>query len=267
MVEIIIPAYNCNKTLGRTLGSLIAQTDTNFKVSIIDDCSTEDLMLTINKFKELLNIRVIRNETNLGCGMTRQVGIDNATEDYIAFLDSDDVLMPYAVESWNNVSKNSPETDIFHAHFYEQRIKDNNPMLVYIDKGFTWTHGKLYKLSFIKKYGIKNSPEVRWADDSFFNSMCSELGKMSFIKCPLYLWLNNQASITRCGKVSKKEFIDDFLNAMLISVKFVKSKGKKEIRHAEGTLKLLEKDNIESFNDKELLEKYEELKKLLIKEE
>ena len=42
MINVIIPAYNCSKTLGRTLASLVAQTDQNFEVIIIDDGSIDN---------------------------------------------------------------------------------------------------------------------------------------------------------------------------------------------------------------------------------
>ena len=93
------------------------QTDTDFLVHVIDDCSTEDLSPIIDMHKNL-NIRVTRNEKNLGCGMTRQVGIDSTTADYIAFLDSDDVLMPYTVELWKCAVKANPFIDLFHSYFF-----------------------------------------------------------------------------------------------------------------------------------------------------
>ena len=86
-LEIIIPAYNCKKTLHKTLASLEAQTNSNFYVHLIDDCSTENFN-DIIQYHSKLNIKVTRNQKNLGCGMTRQVGIDNTDADYIAFLDA-----------------------------------------------------------------------------------------------------------------------------------------------------------------------------------
>ena len=53
MIDIIIPAYNCSQTLNRTLGSLVAQTDSNFKVIIVDDCSTENIKPIIDRYNSV----------------------------------------------------------------------------------------------------------------------------------------------------------------------------------------------------------------------
>ena len=64
MIDIIIPAYNCKETLFKTLSSLETQTDTNFNVIIVDDCSTEDLLPIINEKQSRLNIKYIRKLKN-----------------------------------------------------------------------------------------------------------------------------------------------------------------------------------------------------------
>jgi glycosyltransferase involved in cell wall biosynthesis len=51
-MTIIIPAYNCSKTLGRTLDSLVQQTNKEFSVVIIDDCSTENILDIINSYEK-----------------------------------------------------------------------------------------------------------------------------------------------------------------------------------------------------------------------
>ena len=66
----------------------------------------------------------------------------------------------------------------------------------------------------INKYGIKNSSEVKWADDSYFNSMCSELMRMSVIKIPTMVWCNNKNSVMRSvnperDAASKEDFLND----------------------------------------------------------
>ena len=131
MINVIIPAYNCHSTLGRTLSSLVAQTDANFEVIIVDDCSTVDIKPIVDDYMSKLNIIYIRNEQNVGCGMARQVGIDNATQKFITFLDSDDMFMPYTVETFNSIIEVNPDTEYLHSYFYEQISINNNPAIFY----------------------------------------------------------------------------------------------------------------------------------------
>ena len=249
MINVIIPAYNCRATLGRTLSSLVAQTDPNFEVIIVDDCSTEDLKSIVDDYTNKLNIIYIRNEQNLGCGMSRQVGIDNATQKFITFLDSDDMFMPYTVETFNSIIEANPDTEYLHSYFYEQIVIDNNPAICLWKDNYTACHGKLYNVELIKKYGIRNSPLVKWADDSFFNSMCSELMNMSIINVPTVLWTNNKNSVMRRQDIERDASVkEDFLNAMLLSAEFVlKQKG--HIDHLQNTIQDIIKRM--SLNEKE----------------
>ena len=257
MINVIIPAYNCCATLGRTLSSLVAQTDTNFEVIVVDDCSTEDIKLIVDDYSSKLNIIYIRNEQNLGCGMTRQVGIDNATQKFITFLDSDDMFMPYTVETFNSVIEANPDMEYLHTSFYEQFVIDGNPALFLWKDNYTACHGKLYNVDLIRKYNIRNSPLVRWADDSFFNSMCSELMKMSVVNIPTVLWTNNKNSIIRRQDPERDALTkDDFLNAMLLSAEFVLER-KGHIEHLQHTIDRMTKET--SLNEKET----EKLNKLL----
>lgn len=257
MINVIIPAYNCRSTLGRTLSSLVAQTDTNFEVIVVDDCSTEDIKPIVDDYANKLNIIYIRNKQNLGCGMTRQVGIDNATQKFITFLDSDDMFMPYTVETFNSIIEANPDTEYLHSSFYEQIVIDNIPALFLWKDNYTACHGKLYNVDLIKKYNIRNSPEIKWADDSFFNSMCGELMSMSVIDIPTVLWVNNENSIIRRqDPVRDRETNNDFLNAMILSAEFVlRQKG--HINHLQHTIERMVKEF--SLNDEET----EKINKLL----
>ena len=248
MINVIIPAYNCSATLSRTLASLVAQTDPNFEVILVDDCSTEDIKSIIDDYKNKLNIKYIRNKENIGCGMSRQVGIDNATQKFITFLDSDDMFMPYAIETFNSTIKTNPDIEYLHSYFYEQ-ININNDPAIYLHKdNYTACHGKLYNMDLIKKYNICNSPFIRWADDSFFNSICSELMKMSINPIPIMLWVNNKNSIIRREDAERDtEKINDFLTAMLLSTEFV-IKHKGYVEHLQTTIEHL----VSQFNLNEI---------------
>ena len=181
--------------------------------------------------------------------MSRQVGIDNATQKFITFLDSDDMFMPYTIETFNSIIEANPDTEYLHSYFYEQIVIDNNPAIYLWKDNYTACHGKLYNVELIKKYEIRNSPLVKWADDSFFNSMCSELMNMSIINVPTVLWTNNKNSIMRRQDIERDASVkEDFLNAMLLSAEFVlKQKGR--IDYLQNTIEGIIKQM--SLNEKE----------------
>lgn len=267
MIDVIIPAYNCCKTLHKTLSSLEAQTDSNFNVIIVDDCSTEDFTDLLENRK--LNIKYIRKEKNEGCGMARQTGIDNSVSEYFTFVDSDDVLLPYTIEVFNYMANSNEEIDIFHSYFYEQGYTDGQPSLVLHKNGYTWCHGKLYKRSFINKFNIKEDIRVKYADDSLFNSQCTELGTYAEIQIPMYLWINNKDSVTRNPNgLFRNEALSDFIQAMIISISHVlEYKDAENIIHLNNTLKFIDYyyENMPMSDEEKLASqiKYEELNKLI----
>lgn len=248
MFDIIIPAYNCSKTLRRTLHSLASQSDTDFTCTLVDDCSNEDLVSIISEFKDI-KINYIRNKTNLGCGMTRQVGINNTHCDYFTFLDSDDMIMPHFVEVFNQKIKNN--ADIIFGGIFEQ----TNNALKYHRTMPTWCHGKLYKRSFIDKYNIKNRPDIKWADDSFFNSICFELaGPIETVDVPMIYYSFNPNSVTRIKDEEREKLvIHDFLNGMLYSCEFV-SQYKNSISHLDQTELIIKQIMLNKPEEKELCE-------------
>jgi glycosyltransferase involved in cell wall biosynthesis len=86
MVSIIIPYFNRPKKIIRCLESVLSQSFQDFEILIIDDYSKLALDLNIDDSR----IKVYRNNKNLGPGLSRNVGLDNAKGEYVAFLDSDD---------------------------------------------------------------------------------------------------------------------------------------------------------------------------------
>lgn len=237
MIDIIIPAYNCTKTLDRALGSLVAQTDKRFKVTVVDDCSTENLLSIVDRYRDILNISLIRNIKNIGCGMSRQVGIDNTCCSHFTFLDSDDVFMPYTIDTFNSIIEANPDVELIHSYIYKQDFIDGNPALTLIKDGFSYCHGKLYNRELVTKFGIKNSPLVRWHDDSYFNSMCMELLKIEVVSIPTVLWCFNSESITRrVDKERDSKKLEDFLKAMCMSKDFV-LRHKDTVDHIDATVK------------------------------
>lgn len=104
-VSVVISAYNRPDYLQASLESVIKQTIPIHEIIVVDDCSATPLSPIINKFKAL-NIRYFKSKNNLGANHSRNVGIENATGEWIAFLDDDDVWLPNKIEiQLDNINK------------------------------------------------------------------------------------------------------------------------------------------------------------------
>ena len=106
-ISIIIAIFNRKDELFELLNSLIAQTDKNFEVIIVDDGSIIDLLPTVETFKEMLEIQYFKKE-NSGPGLSRNYGARRAKNDWLVFVDSDVIVEKDYIE---NIKKNLENTD------------------------------------------------------------------------------------------------------------------------------------------------------------
>ena len=97
LVSVIIPTYNREKVIGRSINSVLNQTYQNFEIIVIDDCSQDDTETVINAYQDN-RIHYVRNERNLGAAGSRNAGMKLAQGEYIAFQDSDDEWHPGKLE-------------------------------------------------------------------------------------------------------------------------------------------------------------------------
>ena len=88
LVSIIIPNYNNAEFLNSSVTSALSQDYPNIEVIVVDDGSTDDSVMILKEFGS--KIRILR-QPNAGAAAARNLGIRNASGEYLAFLDSDDV--------------------------------------------------------------------------------------------------------------------------------------------------------------------------------
>lgn len=219
-LEIVIPAYNCENTLKRTLNSLVAQTNHAFTVLLVDDCSTQDILSIVDGFRDKLSIKYIRNQENIGCGMTRQKGIDETDADYIAFLDADDILLPNAVDVWMQ-EINLSRPDVIYSPFFFV-TKDS---AIIRENGFFMCHGKVYRVSFLKEYDIGESPEVICVDDSYLNWQVFDLATtVSILRELTLVQIDTASSVTHSVKFLRNILCDSFTARQLACEKIERFK-------------------------------------------
>jgi glycosyltransferase involved in cell wall biosynthesis len=94
LVSVVIPAYNREKTIMKALSSVGGQTYQNVEVIVVDDCSSDRTVEVVREAKYRIPVRVIALDRNQGPATARNVGIDAARGEYVAFLDSDDWWLP-----------------------------------------------------------------------------------------------------------------------------------------------------------------------------
>ena len=95
LISIIIPVFNREKLIVRTLESVQNQTYTNWECIIVDDGSTDNTLNVIASFTNRdKRFKIISHHHVSNANILRNIGINKAKGEYIAMLDSDDEFMP-----------------------------------------------------------------------------------------------------------------------------------------------------------------------------
>ncbi|QLG60375.1 glycosyltransferase family 2 protein [Halorarum salinum] len=96
-VSVIIPTYNRAEPLRRTLDSVLAQTYDDLEAIVVDDASSDGTASVMESYDDP-RVTFIQHETNQGGSAARNTGIEHASGEYMAFLDSDDEWLPRKLE-------------------------------------------------------------------------------------------------------------------------------------------------------------------------
>lgn len=98
-VSVVIPCYRCGDTINRAVQSVLAQTSLPAEIIIVDDCSPDDsrarVEAQLTSWSTRVPVRILATDRNGGAAVARNMGIDAAQHDWIAFLDSDDFWLPW----------------------------------------------------------------------------------------------------------------------------------------------------------------------------
>lgn len=111
MFSVIIPAYNAAPFIQNSIGSVLAQTVSDFEILVVDDGSKDDTGRVVAGIGDL-RIRYIYQE-NAGVSAARNKGILNAKGEYVCFLDADDLWKPYHLEVLSRMIDKFPTCGVF----------------------------------------------------------------------------------------------------------------------------------------------------------
>ena len=91
-ISIIIPMFNSEETISRTIDSILAQTYKNFEIIIVNDGSTDNSKEIVESYKKSYKNIILINDKNFGPSHARNIGIKKSKYDYIMFIDADDTI-------------------------------------------------------------------------------------------------------------------------------------------------------------------------------
>lgn len=114
-ISIIIPAYNCSKTISKCLESIFNQEFKDFEVIIVDDGSKEDLKPFIKPYED--RIKYFKQENN-GAPSARNAGYREAKGEYVIFCDSDIIMRPEMLIKMKAALDKESEAAFAYSSFY-----------------------------------------------------------------------------------------------------------------------------------------------------
>lgn len=137
LVSVVIPTYNFGHLLPYALDSLLAQTYTNWECIIIDDGSKDNTEHVVAQYlQQDARFKYIK-QTNSGPGQARNRGINEASGEYLQFLDADDLLGPDKLAFQVAALAQYPHTDIVYGptlHFTTTKANPGAVGELYADK-------------------------------------------------------------------------------------------------------------------------------------
>lgn len=115
LVSVVIPCYNCERTIEETIETVLSQTYKNIEIILVNDGSTDNTISTIKNFITDKESIMLVDQKNQGQSRTRNTGAKNAKGKYLLFLDSDDKIDSTFIEKCVNVLEKNPKTKIVYS--------------------------------------------------------------------------------------------------------------------------------------------------------
>lgn len=206
LVTVIIPIYNGSEYIESLYDQIIGQTYRNLEVVFVNDGSEDDSSDKIRRLfsddmiGEEIKVRVI-DQVNSGQGSARNRGIEEATGEYLAFVDQDDRIECDYIERLLSVSEGTNADIVISGYLrsdlegnVKQRVKLTNDQWCRFMNIAPW--GKLYRRVFIQENGIKFLP-VPLGEDIYFNVSCYlRTSRVCYADYVGYSWSINEKSVT-----------------------------------------------------------------------
>jgi glycosyltransferase involved in cell wall biosynthesis len=232
-LSIIIPCYNCEKTIERLLDSILGGglPPEDFEIIVCDDKSTDRCMEIIKQYQEKhkeIHFTFCETTREVHCpGNTRQAALPYITGEWFTFIDNDDMFEPNAFTiAFDYIEKNNIQYTLC-TNFREFDATTNKyTREITGDKTDTWLHGKFFNTeNTLNKFHCHFKEDLMSHEDVYFNS--SNLAKLieldlDYVYYPVftYKWVYNPNSLSRSYFNKKDYYIETYLDDFLIGASY-----------------------------------------------
>lgn len=226
-ISIIVPAFNVEKYIKRTLNSIINQTFKYFELIVVNDGSTDNTLEIIKDtlFNSDINYNII-NKPNEGVSIARNVGIKSAKGDYIFFLDGDDFIKEDCIEKlYNALISNNCDT----AYTNYVKINENyeeidsipkinlpeissSEYLIKLEATMTITFSFcqiMYKKSILTDNKLFFNPQMKYGEDTDFALRAlAHINQIAYVSEQLIFYVQREDSATSKSLFNRYNFIN-----------------------------------------------------------
>lgn len=227
LFSIVIPVYNVAEYLQKCIDSVLANDCSDCEIILVDDGCTDGVCPAIcdeNAAAHPELIRVIHQE-NKGLGGARNTGIENASGDYLFFVDSDDTIAPDALKILTEAIESS-HADIYSFRMYQVTETGECTLLktsALYDGVFTVSEhpeflealpaawARIWRREFFLESGVEYPSRVWYEDIRTSTKLFAKARSIVTLEEPLYLYLARTGSIMRSGNIERnREIVEAF---------------------------------------------------------
>lgn len=247
-ISFVIPAYNIENYIVKTIHSLISQSNQDFEAVIVDDGSTDETNAIVSNLiqeYDLRNFKLIRQE-NKGVSAARNKGLSEATGDYILFLDGDDYIdkelvniankiideRAFDIVCWkfDQVSADEQVQQTFSKVHHYKKIVDSGPDVldeVFSGKMRILTGSAIFNKEFLLKNNLRYSEKFYCGEDlEFIFKSLIDAENVRFIDETLTFYVQRPGSITHSYNILKFQSI----SALKQAYEYIENKNRDELK-------------------------------------
>lgn len=218
LISVIVPVYNVERYLPKCLDSICTQTYSRLEILLVNDGTKDNSQAIINDYaKRDPRIRPIL-KTNGGLSSARNAALDQATGDYVAFVDSDDWISPRMLEEMVLAAEQNQSDvvvcnyeKVFDSHTESRYLSFQEEVIPVREMGlatymyrylFPYAHGhevwnKLYRREIIASHHIRFEPNKEiFSEDLLFNLyVLCHAERLSAVNKSFYFYLQREGSL------------------------------------------------------------------------